>query len=208
MPPLPTFFHRDIVVEIEPGVSPGSEVVRGIFEPGGTRAGPLRIGMASIGAACEHLARMFAQRRHEHVKRSLYRRVVSVEIGGRLLEPIAESRPAGEPREHPIKPGSGRVHTQPPAFKHALEPRPVPDRDDVGLLLHAGADVFDEDIQAYCRVVRPASRKTVVEEYVDDDSRVAPAGSGDIRHACLERVVAIREPIDGAVQRDTRQDSG
>ena len=153
------------------------------------------------------MVRVLAQRRHEHVKRSFYRRIVSIEIDGRLPEPLTEPRPAGKPGEYPIEPGSGRVQTQPSTLEHALEPHPVPDRDDVGLSLHLGADMLDEGIESHRRVACPAPRETVVEKHVQDDPGVAPAGSGDTCQARLECVVAVRKSIDGAVERDTGHDS-
>ena len=153
------------------------------------------------------MVRVLAQRRHEHVKRRFYRRIVSIEIDGRLPEPMTEPRPAGKSGEYPIEPGSSRVQTQPSTLEHALEPRPVPDRDDAGLSFHSGADMLDEGIEAHSRVVRPAPRETVVEKHVQDDPGVAPAGSGDICQARLECVVAVRESIDGAVERDPGHDS-
>lgn len=169
---------------------------------------PGRADPVSVEEAREHLVHVLAQRRHEHVKRIFHRRIVSVEVGGRLLEPMTEPRPAGKPGEYPIEPGSGRVQSQPSAFEHALEPRPVPDREDAGLSFYSIADVLDEGVQAHRRVVRPASRETVVEEYVHDDPGVAPAGCGDTGQARLECVVAVRESIDGPVERDTGHDRG
>ena len=177
------------------------------LEPRGARVGPYRTGRPSIDAVRENMVRVLAQRRHEHVKRSFYHRIVSIEVDGCLREPMTEPRPAGKPGEYPIEPGSGRVQTQPSTFEHTLEPRPVSDRDDVGLSLHLNAELLDEGIEPHRRVVRPAPRETVVEEYVQDDPGVAPAGSGDICQARLECVVAVRESIDGAVECDTGHDS-
>lgn len=202
------FGHRNRSAEVERGESPGSE--RGvILEPcgmGAIRIGPA--GLQSIDVVREHLVRVLAQRRHEYVKRVLYRRIVSIEIGGRLPEPMTEPRPAGKPGEHLIEAGSGRVQSQPSTFEHALEPRPIPDRKNAGLPFHLMADVLDEGIQVHRRVARPAPRETVVEEYVHDDPGVAPAGSGDTCQTGLEGRVAVRESVDGPVERDTGHDPG
>ena len=177
-------------------------------EPCGGRGGRCRTGGSSVDALREHLARVLAHCRHQHMKRRFNHRIVSIEIGGCLLELPTESRPTGKPRECSVEPGSGRVQTQPSTLEHAFEPRPVPDRNDVGLSLHLGADMLHECVEAHRRVVRPAPRETVVEEYVHDDPGVASAGSGDISQARLERVVAISEPIDGAVECDSDRDAG
>ena len=113
---------------------------------------------------------------------------------------MTEPRPPSESFEYAVEAGSRGVHTQPSALEHALESFPIANRDEVRLLLHAGADTFDEDVETHRRVAPPAPCEAVVEEDVHDDPGVASAGSGDIGHAGPERVMAIRESIDGAVQ--------
>ena len=174
----------------------------------GARSGPQQTDGSSIDAVREHPVRVREQRRHQHVKRSFNRRIVSIEVGGRLLEPMTESRSVGKPGECPIESGSGRVQSQPSTLEHAVEPRPVPNRDGVGLSFHLSADMLDEDIEIHPRVVHPAPRETVVEEYVHDDPRIAPAGSGDTSEARLECVVTVRESVDGAVECDSGRNSG
>ena len=70
-------------------------------EPRGARSGPNRAGRSSIDAVCEHLVRMLAQRGHQQVKRRLDRRIVSIEIGGRLLEAGGRISPDGQARQMP-----------------------------------------------------------------------------------------------------------
>ena len=177
-------------------------------EPVGAGSGPhWRIGRISIDAVREHLVHVLAQRGHEHAKRSFNRRVVPIEIGGGLPEPMTVPRPKGQPGERLIEPLSVRVQSQPPTFEHAFEPRPVPDRQELGLSRHPGAYTLDEGVEACRRVVRPAPRQAVVEEHVDDDRRVTPAGSGDARQARLECVVAVGKSIDGAMEHHSGHDS-
>ena len=178
-------------------------------EPGDASADSHRLaGRISIDAAREHLVHMLTQRGHQHAKRRVDRRVVSIEVGSSLLEPMAVPGPAGQSGERPLESVSSRVQSQPSTFEHAFEPLPVPDRQELGLPLHPGAHMLGEGIKAYRRVVRPASRQAVVEEHVDDDLGVAPAGSSDTRQARPVCVMAIGKSIDGALERDSGHDSG
>ena len=151
---------------------------------------------------------MLADRRHQHVKRGFDRRIVSIQIGARLVELAAESRPAGNPGKDPIESGPGRVQAQPSTFDHAFQPRPVPHRNGVGLSRHLDADMLDEGVETHAGVARPASRKAVVEEYVQEHPGVPAPGRGDAGQTRSERVVGIREPVDGAVERDPGRDAG
>ena len=151
---------------------------------------------------------MRAQCRHQYMKRSLDLRIVSVEIGARLVEKAAEPRPAGKPGNGLIDAGAGRVQAQPSTVDHAFQPRFVSYRNCIDLPCDPGADMLDEGVEIHPGVVRPATCETVVEEDVQENPGVATTGGGNAVQTRPECMVTVREPVYAAMQRDSGCNAG